>query len=246
MSVFSFHLAPMPVWRTLSALVREPRADGLRHIEVLAGMELGAPVVSVRRMQLRRVAVFAEWDDEAALIEFLAQHPFGRAVDAGWHVRLEFVRRWGSVREWAALPESVGRMEPDEPVVAVTLARMRLPQLPRFIRWGRPVESQVRDHPETTFAMAAIRLPRTVSTFSIWTSTRAMTGMVFGRDDGAAARRHTEAMGERERRDFHHEFTTLRFRALSEHGSWQGRVRMLPRPAERRSEGSPVDPAQSR
>ena len=120
---------------------------------------------------------------------------------------------------------------PDEPVVAVTLARLRLPQLPRFIKWGRPVEAQIRDHPEATLAIAGIRLPRTVSTFSIWTSTRAMTGMVSGRDAGEAARRHTDAMTERERRDFHHEFTTLRFRPLSEHGSWQGRSNYIPWPA---------------
>lgn len=187
-------------------------------------MQLGAAVVSPRRMQLRRLAVFAQWEDEAALVDFLAQHPFGRKLNDGWHVRLEFVRRWGEVRELGPMPDAAGRMELDEPVVAVTLARMRLPELPRFIRWGRPVERQIRDHPEATLAMAAIRLPRTVSTFSIWTSTRAMTGMVFGRDAGEAARRHVEAMAERDRRDFHHEFTTLRFRPLSEHGSWEGRT----------------------
>ncbi len=121
--------------------------------------------------------------------------------------------------------------ELDEPVVAVTLARMRLPELPRFIRGGRPVEHQVRDHREATLAMAAIRLPRTVSTFSIWTSTRAMTRMVFGRDGGETARRHARAMTERDRRDFHHEFTTLRFRPRSEHGTWEGRANYVPWPS---------------
>lgn len=172
--------------------------------------------------------MFAQLKDEAALLDFLAQHPFGRKLGEGWHVRLEFSRRWGEVRELALLPDEDGRLERDEPVVAVTLARMRLPELPRFIHWGRPVERQIRDHPEATLPMAAIRLPRTVSTFSIWTSTRAMTGMVFGRANGEAARRHTEAMSERERRDFHHEFTTLRFRPLSEHGSWNGRSDYVP------------------
>ncbi|WP_232225401.1 hypothetical protein [Leucobacter salsicius] len=181
-------------------------------------------------MQLRRIAVFAEWEDESALVDFLAEHPFGRKLSAGWHVRLEFLRRWGEVREFSQLPNVGERMRQEEPVVAVTLARMRLFELPRFIRWGRPVECQIRDHPEATLAMAAIRLPRTVSTFSIWTSTRAMTGMVFGNDDGASARRHTEAMTERERRDFHHEFTTLRFRPLSEHGSWNGHSHYIPWP----------------
>jgi hypothetical protein len=221
----------MPLLRATGGILRPPKAPGLRHIEVLAGMQLGAGVISPRRMQIRRIAVFAQWEDEAALVGFLAQHPFGRELNEGWHVRLEFLRRWGEVRELAMLQDAAGPLDLDEPVVAVTLARMRLPELPRFIHWGRPVERQIRDHPEATLALAAIRLPRTVSTFSIWTSTRAMTGMVFGRDDGEGARRHTEAMTERDRRDFHHEFTTLRFRPLSEHGSWEGRAHYVPWPA---------------
>jgi hypothetical protein len=30
-------------------------------------------------------------------------------------------------------------------------------------------------------------------------------------------------MAERDRRDFHHEFATFRFRPVSEHGAWRGR-----------------------
>ncbi|MEU6861181.1 hypothetical protein AB0B28_20175 [Glycomyces sp. NPDC046736] len=228
MSIHSFHLAQVPLRAASRGLLRPPEAAGLRHVEVLAGMRLGAPVVSPHRMQVRRLAVFAEWADEAALEAFLAEHRFGRALDAGWHVRLAFLRRWGSVRELAHLPEITEKSDPAEPVVAVTLARMRLPELPRFIHWGRPVERQVRDHPETTLALAAVRPPRSVSTFSIWTSARAMTGMVFGRGEGDSAQRHKAAMAERERRDFHHEFTTLRFRPLSEHGNWEGRSNYVP------------------
>lgn len=240
MSIHSFHLAPVPLTAAVGALLCAPTAPGLRHMEVLWSMELGAPIVSLRRLQLRRIAVFAEWEDEAALETFLTQHPFGKRLSAGWHVRLRFLRRWGAVREFADLPEVSARSERDEPIVAVTLARLRFLQLPRFIYWGRPVERQVRDHAEVTLAMAAMRMPRTVSTFSIWTSARAMTGMVFGRDSGDAnyknannanndtTQRHAAAMTERERRDFHHEFTTLRFRPLSEHGSWDGQTSFIP------------------
>ncbi|AQP51483.1 hypothetical protein BW733_12350 [Tessaracoccus flavescens] len=35
-------------------------------------------------------------------------------------------------------------------------------------------------------------------------------------------------MAERERRAFHHEFTTLRFRPLAEHGTWDGRAGYVP------------------
>lgn len=228
MSIFSFHLARLPLTTAAAGLLRAPTAPGLRAIEVMAGMELGSPVVSLKRMQLTRTAVFAEWEDEAALEAFLKQHPFGKKLGGGWHVRLKFMRRWGQVSEFNGLPEVAEKSSLDDPVVAVTLARLRVPELPRFIKWGRPVENQILDHPESTMAMAAIRLPRTVSTFSVWTSTRAMTAMVFGRDGGEGARKHTEAMTERERRDFHHEFTTLRFRPLSEHGTWEGRSDYVP------------------
>ncbi len=204
-------------------MTRPPaRFPGLRHLECLATMRLGAPVLSPDRMQMQRLAVFAAWEDEPALERFLSTHALGRRLAIGWHVRLEFLRRWGAVTEMADLPEVAGPCDPGEPVVAVTLARMRLPELPRFVRWGRPVERLVRDHPGTTLALAAVRPPRTVLTFSVWRTSREMTDMVHGRSDVDAASRHADAMVERERRDFHHEFTTLRFRPVSEHGVWAG------------------------
>ena len=39
-------------------------------------------------MQLRRLAVFAQWRDEAAVERFLADDPLGRQLAEGWHVRL--------------------------------------------------------------------------------------------------------------------------------------------------------------
>ena len=115
-------------------------------------------------------------------------------------------------------------------MVAVTLARMKIPQVPRFIRWGRPVEQQVRDNPDASIALAAMRAPHTISTFSAWTSQRAMTNMVRGHGDGEKSKRHAEAMKERDRKDFHHEFTTLRFKPLSEHGEWEGRRNIIVSP----------------
>lgn len=123
-------------------------------------------------------------------------------------------------------------MEVDEnnsPVVAVTLARMKLPEVPRFIRWGRPVEKLVRDHPGTTLSLASIRLPRTVSTFSIWKSQKEMTDMVHGHSQVPLPKRHIDAMRERERKDFHFEFTTLRFKPISEFGEWNGRSGYIPK-----------------
>ena len=98
MSFYSFHLAHMPLLSAAGGLLRPPKAPGLRHVEVLAGMQLGAAVISPRRMQIQKLAVFAEWEDEGALVDFLAQHPFGKKLNRGWHVRLKFLRRWGEVQ----------------------------------------------------------------------------------------------------------------------------------------------------
>lgn len=167
--------------------------------------------------------MFAAWESDDAIDRFLVETPLGQSFASGWHIRMAFLRRWGSVREFADLPAETGPYDMAAPVVAYTLARMRLTEVPRFIKWGRPVETLVRDHPETTLALAAIRYPNTVATFSIWNSLQAMKDMVQGHSPLGSPERHAIAMAERERRDFHHEFTTLRFRPLSEHGSWQGR-----------------------
>jgi hypothetical protein len=173
--------------------------------------------------------MFAWWESERAIDAFLRESELGRRLAEGWHVRLELLRRWGRVSGFDDLPASAGEGDPEAPVVAVTLARLKLPEVARFIHWGRPVEELVRDHPGTTLALAAMRPPRTFSTFSVWRSLREMTNMVRGLDAVPGAERHAAAMVERRRQDFHHQFTTLRFRALSEHGAWEGRERIVPR-----------------
>jgi hypothetical protein len=230
MSLHSFHLAEVPRRVGARAILRPPwnTVDGLDHAECLSLMRLGAPTVSPDRLQLRRLAVFAQWRDEAALERFLARDPLGRALDGGWHVRLEFLRCWSTLAALPGLPVRAGTWERDEPVAAVTLARMRLPEVPRFLRHGKPVERLVRDHPGVTLALAAVRPPRTISTFSVWRSVREMEEMVHGRSQVAEPARHAAAMTERERRDFHREFATYRFRPLSEHGTWQGRSAIVP------------------
>lgn len=192
-------------------------------------MTLGSPILSPERMQLRKLAMFAYWENEEALDAFLKDTKLGSKLAAGWHVRLQFLRQWSQFSEFKNLPETVADTDPEQPVVAVTLARLKLPELFRFIRWGKPVEELVQDNPNTTLAMAAMRPPRTFSTFSVWRSQRDMTDMVYGRNSCSGASRHAQAMTERERKDFHYEFTTFRFRAVSEYGKWLGKSTIVPR-----------------
>ncbi|MCA9051719.1 MAG: hypothetical protein KDA89_23435 [Planctomycetaceae bacterium] len=231
MKIFSFHLAECGITTTLQAIARPPQprsTPGLVHAECMVPMTLGRPVALPWRYHPQQIAVFAAWQSEEAIDEFLQSGRTGRALAAGWHVRMEFLRRWGYVREFDGLPQTALEYDNRQPVVAVTLARLRLSQALRFIRWGRPVEEQVRDDPATTISLAATRPPLTLSTFSIWQTQQAMTDMVHGRSVQRSGDRHLRAMQERNRKDFHHEFTTLRFRPISEYGCWQGNDRLLP------------------
>lgn len=222
----SYHLVDVPARVGASALMRPPgrtAVAGLQHAECFALMQFGAPILSLARLQLRRLAMFAQWDEEVALEHFLATHELGRRFASGWHVRLQYLRRYGSIAALGDLPERGGTWDLEEPIVAVTIARMKFRELPRFLHWGRPVERFVASHPGAMFSTGSQRPPNTISTFSIWHTVREMTEMVHGHSDVANPRVHQVAMAEQRRRDFHHESTFMRFRPLAEHGTWQGR-----------------------
>ncbi len=217
----------MTALRAVLFPLRPKNIPGLMHAECMHSMTLGSEIFSASRILVRQLAVFAEWENEKAIDDFLSNNAFGRIVAKGWHVRLAFVRQWGNITELDIPKEQTTIDGQDNPVVAVTLARLKLTEVPRFIEWGRPVEKLVRDHPAVLMSTASIRLPNTVSTFSIWKSQKEMTDMVQGHSAVPHPRRHIDAMNERDRKDFHFEFTTLRFRPLAEFGEWNGRTNII-------------------
>ena len=232
MNVFSYHIVRISSTSALRALLLPPKSaniPGLIHAECMTAMTLGSAIFSPSRMLLKQLVVFAQWESEDAIDCFLVKNKLGVILKKGWHTRLLFMRQWGSISEFEIPKESVELDNINSPVVAVTLARMKLLEFPRFISWGRPVEKLVRDHPGTTLSLASIRLPRTVSTFSVWKSQKEMTDMVHGHSNVADPKRHVNAMRERDRKDFHFEFTTLRFKPISEFGEWNGRMNIIPK-----------------
>lgn len=231
MSIFTYHLVKTSYFTAIKAILSPPtrgNTPGLIHAECMTAMTLGSPIFSPSRILVNQIAVFAQWENETAIDNFLSTNKFGKILANGWHTRLLFMRQWGKLSEFN-IPNETHELEtPDAPVVAVTIARMKMLQIPRFIHWGRPVEKLVRDHPGTTLSLASIRLPRTVSTFSIWKSQKEMTDMVHGHSAVPKPKRHINAMKERDRKDFHFEFTTLRFKPIAEFGQWQGRANIIP------------------
>ena len=229
MSIFSFHIIELPFFSALKAMIfplKRNKEIGLIHAETMTIMKLGSSILSFSRFFNTRIVVFAQWEDEASIDHFLQSDGFGRQLANGWYLRLEFLRQWGRISGYEIPGRQIEFV--NGPVVAVTLARMKYTEIPRFIMWGRPVEKLVRDHKGTTLSLASIRHPNTVSTFSIWKSQKEMTDMVQGHSKMPQPKRHIDAMRERDRKDFHFEFTTLRFRPISEHGTWNMRTNFVP------------------
>lgn len=231
MSIFSYHLIELTFIDAVKRIFSSPISKdtkGLIHSEYMTAMTLGSPIFSTSRLLIGQVAVFMQWKNKSALENYLEEDYFGKVLSKGWHVRLSFIRQWGNISGFK-IPEYKEHLDtPTSPVVAVTIARMKPLAVPRFIHWGRPVEKLVRDHPGTTLSLAAFKLPNTVSTFSIWKSEKEMTDMVHGHSKEEKPKRHSNAMKERERKDFHFEFTTLRFKPLAEFGTWKGQSNFIP------------------
>ena len=195
----------------------------------MTAMTLGSPIVSRSRVLIGQVAIFMQWENEIALENYLEQDSFGRILAKGWHVRLSFIREWGKLSGFK-IPDHKEQLENlNSPVIVVTIARMKPFAVPRFINWGRPVEKLVRDHPGTTLSLASIKFPNTVSTFSIWKTEKEMTDMVQGHSTIEKPKRHSDAMKERDRKNFHFEFTTLRFKPIAEFGTWKGQTNFIPK-----------------
>ena len=231
MSIFSYHLVRIPFILAIKGLLSAPikrNTKGLIHSEYMTAMTLGSPIISTSRFLIKQVAIFAQWENEEALEDYLKKEKLGKLLAKGWHVRLEFMREWGKISGFK-IPERKATLQSElSPVVAVTIARMKPLAIPRFLHWGRPVEKLVRDHEGTLLSLASVRFPNTVSTFSIWKTEEEMTNMVHGHSAMPKPKRHSDAMKERERKDFHFEFTTLRFKPISEFGSWKNKENYIP------------------
>lgn len=226
MNISSYHLVKIPLWTAIKGLflnLINKNTKGLIYSEYMTAMTLGSPILSPSRFLIREVAIFAQWENEKNLEDFLEKDKFGKLLNEGWHVRLGFMRDWGKIKGFE-IPEEKETLENlNSPVVAVTIARMKPLAVPRFLHWGRPVEKLVRDHSGTLLSLASFKFPNTISTFTIWKNEKEMTSMVHGHSKMPKPKRHSNAMKERERKNFHFEFTTLRFKPISEFGTWKGK-----------------------
>jgi hypothetical protein len=161
--------------------------------------------------------MIAAWDSDAALDDFSRSHPLAERLAGGWQVRLEPLRVSGS---WSGLPELPRRplpVEDDEPVVVLTLGRLRPHRALPFLRSAAPAEAEVLANGALLASMGLARPPGLVSTFSVWRSARAMKEYSY-RAGGA----HQAAVEADRGRPFHRESAFVRFRPYATAGSWDG------------------------
>jgi hypothetical protein len=125
MDIFSFHLAHGGIAATLSTARASTEFDNCERLvarRVSGADDVGASHRVADPLPSRQLAMFARWQSETAIDEFLTESKLGMVLAAGWHVRMEFLRRWGHVAELAGLPGVAYEQDERLPVVAVTLA----------------------------------------------------------------------------------------------------------------------------
>ena len=201
---------------TLRSLLQRPKPaaiSGLRSAEtaVLAPLAMSGPP------SVRRAALIAFWDDEAAFDRFLHNDPLGRRFAGGFQARLRPLRAFGA---WPGLPVDVpaGRaVQHDGPVIVLTLGRLRLSQTVRFLRTSRPAERAALAHEGLIWGTAAAR-PPFVATVSMWKDTAAAAGYAYGQQRPA----HSDAITEQRRKDFHKQSAFIRFAPLRVEGALSG------------------------
>jgi hypothetical protein len=217
--ITSVHIADVGVRRALRTLLRPPRPGrvaGLVHADV----GLAAPLGGSTRPSpdLRRIALVAHWDDEAALDRFEATSPLARTLSGGWRARLRPIRRFGS---WPGIPDDLPTKRDTAytgPSVVLTLGRVRLRRVRQFIRTSSVAEAAVGSAPGGVWATGFAK-PPFVATCSLWDSTEALAAYAYGERDGP----HPQAIAADRAEPFHRRSAFVRFEPLATSGSLGGR-----------------------
>lgn len=74
MNIFSYHLVRIPFTLAIKGLFSAPikrNTKGLIHSEYMTAMTLGSPIISSSRFLIKQVAIFAQWENEEALENYL-------------------------------------------------------------------------------------------------------------------------------------------------------------------------------
>ncbi|WP_026351286.1 hypothetical protein [Hymenobacter aerophilus] len=169
---------------------------------------------------LRRYGLMAVWESEAAAETFFAQHPlwqqFRERTTAIWTAHLTPIKAhglWDGVNPFDYASETAA---PDEPVLVLTRASIRLLKTPRFWRYVAPVSATIADAPGVRAAIGLGELPIVrQATVSLWNSARQMQDYAYRNE------KHKEVIRLTRQEDWYSEEMFARFRVLSTEGVWE-------------------------
>lgn len=211
--IVSIDIAEVGPRRGLGILARPPRperVEGLRYAETVFTAPLGA---SRPEPSFGTVALIAAWDDDAARDRFDSSHPLAEELATGWQARMQPLRVFGSWPGLSGLPERPLPVEDEEPVVVLTLGRVKPWRVRPFLRASAPAERDVLAEPDLLASTGFGRLPDMVATFSLWRTAAGMRDYANRRDGS-----HRAAVAKDRERPFHRHSAFIRFRPYETRG----------------------------
>jgi hypothetical protein len=217
--IVSVHIADVGPRAALKALRKQPAPAQLAGL-TYARTTVTAPI-SERLLpspQPGRVGMIAAWENDAAIDGFLSGHPTGDIFATGWEARMAPLRVSGAWPEMPGLPARPLPVDEEEPIAALTLGRPRPNRALPFLRSAAAAEAAAARDGAVVASSGLARLPRLVSTFTIWRSFAAMREYAYGKDGAHAAAVRTDRD-----RPFHHASAFVRLRPYGSRGTWEGR-----------------------
>ena len=171
---------------------------------------------------LSRTAIFAVWDDEAALDAFLADDgpakEIGERADELWSVRMRPFRARGTWGGTNPLEEVAPEPPGDGPVAIFTYGKLRARNLVRFWRNEKTPAADLVRQEGLIDAIGCGELPLLrPSTFSLWRSLDDALTFAYKRPD------HHDFVGKSRREKWHTEEFYARFEPYASEGAWAGR-----------------------
>ena len=223
-SVASFHLVRERPGRAVQAVARlgtDRRSlrstDGLIFWRLLGtgrGRDTGLG------MDPLRTAVFAVWEDDVALDDFLCASPIARRwADAAeaYSVRLRSLGGHGTWRGYDVVDALVPAQAGPGPVAVMTRATVRLRRWRGFVSAGHQVSAEVRDAPGLLAVVGIGEAPvGRQATFSLWRD------ITDARSFAYSAPQHVDAIRRTRLDGWYGEQLFARFRPYGSVGTWDG------------------------